>query len=469
MKRLLGSIKGRIFLSLLGLTSLLLIAVGLFLYHEVREIVFAAIDRTLHSKVQVITGLLHEEHGAIELELSEVILGEYSIPRSGHYYKVLMDGKPLASSPSLVDSGFDLASGIVESGNERLHEKIYTSVGPDGEPVRVLRQDLKAFGRSFVVFAAESLSESIEMIDAFRNFLFLVIGAGVLIVCLTGFWIAKRSLDPLKVFSENIRTITHRTLARRIGADEETQELTVLADSFNSLLVRLQKAFESEKRLIADASNELKTPISVIKARCDVTLQRERQEKEYVEALKTVRAVSEDMDTVVRDLLSLARLDSGVLSPEDFTALSLTDCINKAAEMLQPLAKKKQIHVITNIDRDIAVEGDRDRLTEAFLNIIENGVKYSNENGYVEVSAREEAGKAVVLVKDSGTGIRQEDMARIYDRFYRADSSRGAEGTGLGLSITRRLTQQLGGQVTVSSEFGEGTTFSVRLPLSIRP
>ena len=133
--------------------------------HEVKVIIIDAIDNALHSKEQLITGLLHVEHNDIELELSEIILGEYSIPRSGHYYKVLLDGQILAASPSLVDEGFDLASGPLEFMNADKNEKVYTPTGPNKEPIRTLHHSFKAYGRTFDIFVAESIRDNIAMIQ----------------------------------------------------------------------------------------------------------------------------------------------------------------------------------------------------------------------------------------------------------------------------------------------------------------
>ncbi|MCL5024085.1 MAG: hybrid sensor histidine kinase/response regulator [Nitrospirae bacterium] len=154
----------------------------------------------------------------------------------------------------------------------------------------------------------------------------------------------------------------------------------------------------------------------------------------------------------------------GVLSPGDYTDISLSDCIHEAVLILRPLAGERRIRVITNVGSDITVEGDRDRLTEAFLNIIENGVKYSNENGLVEISASRGEGKTVVSVRDSGTGMKEKDIERIYDRFFRADSSRGSEGTGLGLSIAKAIVEAHGGEIRMESEWKKGSTCTVVLP-----
>lgn len=465
MRGMPNSIQGRLFLSIITFTSLLFIAVGAFIYREVNGIVIGAVDRTLHSKAQVITGLLHEENNTIELELEEVVSGEYSIPRSGHYFRVMMNGKLLAASPSLVKDSFDLDAGAPEPADEDPGEDVYTSVGPAGEPIRVLRHNLSAFGMTFTVFVAESLSDSLDMISTFRRFLLLVIPSGIVIASLICLWIARQSLTPLARFSGMIETITHKNLGERIDAASETRELAGLAGSFNRMLDRLQKVFESEKRLIADASHELKTPVSVIKVQCDVVLQRERTPEEYVDAIQTIRTVSDTISITVRDLLSLARLDSGVLS-QGFAVVSLNACIERALEMTKPFAEKRHLQVIVALGDDVAIPGNSESLTEAFLNILENGVKYNREYGVLELTAVGSGAQAVVSIKDTGVGMGKEDQARIFDRFYRADTARNSDGTGLGLSIAKAIIDAHGGAITLESEPGKGTTFMVALPVN---
>lgn len=466
MKKILKSIKGQLFLWFFTFSSAILLAVGLFMYYEIKEIVFHSVDHTLHSKMQMITGLLHEEHGIVELELSEVISGEYSIPRSGHYYKVIMDGKILAASPSLVDDNYNLASGILEYHDKKIREKIFTSIGPGKESIRVLQHDLEFLGRNFSVFVAESLMDSLTMIETFRRFLLIIIPASIFIVSLVGLWITRQSLKPIKTFSSRIETITHRNLNERIDAKTEAEELAVLADSFNEMLNRIQKAFEAEKRLISDASHELKTPVSVIKTHCDVILQKERTKEELLETLKTIKTVSENMGKLIKDLLSLARLDAGILSPANFKNISLNECIQQAIQLTAPLAEKKQVSIKTSLVDDINIFGDIDRLTEAFLNIIENAVNYNKDNGVVEITTSANNNNVNISIKDTGIGIKGDDLERIFERFYRADASRSTEGTGLGLSIAKAIIEAHGGEIKAEGEFGKGSCFTVTLPLS---
>lgn len=465
MKSLLRSIKGQLLFWFFTFSSVILLAVGLFMYYEIKEIVFHSVDHTLHSKMQIITGLLHEEHGMIELELSEVISGEYSIPRSGHYYKVIMDGKILAVSPSLVNDNYNLGSGTLEYHDRKLKEKVFTSTGPDGEPIRVLQHDLKFLGRDINVFVAESLTDSLTMIGTFRRFLLIIIPAGISIMSLVGLWITNNSLKPVNTLSDRIKTITHKNLNERIDARTEADELTDLADSFNEMLNRLQQAFEAERRLISDASHELKTPVSVIKTYCDVMLQKDRTKEELIETLRTIKTVSENMGKLINDLLSLARLDSGLISPANFKKILLNECLQHAIELTKPLAEKKHVSVKTFLVNDIHIIGDKERVTEAFLNIIENAVNYNKDNGIVEIEAEIKNNRVNISIKDTGIGIKKEDLERIFERFYRTHTSRNTEGTGIGLSIAKAIVEAHGGTIKVESEFGKGSCFTIILPI----
>ncbi|OGQ94024.1 MAG: hypothetical protein A2521_06055 [Deltaproteobacteria bacterium RIFOXYD12_FULL_57_12] len=461
----LRSITGRLVFWFFCCTAILLTAAGAVLDHEVGKIVFSSVDRTLHSKLQIITGLLHEEHGTVELELSEIIAGEYVIPRSGHYYRIMRDKRILAASPSLVHADFDFVPARSESDNQFPGETIYTSIGPDDEPVRVLRYRHAAFNATFDITLAENLREGLGMIATYQGFLLGIIPLGIVILCLTAWWIARVSLRPIAAFSSTIAAISHKNLTDRTDAGRMVQELTALASSFNGMLDRLHTVFESQKRLIADASHELKTPLSVIKTQCDVVLQRTRTTGEYIDALKAIQASTEDMARLVLDLLSLARIDAGLIDASDFTSLSLKECLDKAIAMTGQLVSSRKVNIMLTDLAAITVMGSRIGIVEAFLNIIDNGVRYNREGGSVTITAKTVGGNAVVAIADTGMGIASGDLPKIFGRFYRASAVRNTEGTGLGLSIAQSVIAAHGGEIRVESEPGAGSRFTILLPL----
>lgn len=466
MRLLPQSIAGRLLFWFFLCSATVMVAAEGILDQSVEKIVLASVDRTLHSKLQIITGLLHEEHGSVELELAEVIAGEYVIPRSGHYYRVLIGQTIIAASPSLVHDDFEFVP-FGPSGNigKQPAEVVYTSVGPDDEPVRVLFFQHAAFGKTFAITLAENLEEDLGIIATYQRFLRTVIPLCLLLLCFTAWWIAKVSLRPLATFSSTVETITHQNLTDQIDAGGTVQELTRLANSFNSMLDRLHAVFESQKRLVADASHELKTPVSVIRTQCDVVLQRPRTAEEYVDALETIRSSTEDIATLVRDLLSLARIEAGMVDPSDFATVSLKDCIDHVLRMTQSLAGGKGVLVTAKVDASTCVIGSWTGLVEAFLNVIENGIRYNREGGTVTISAVTQDGKVLITFADTGMGIAKNDLLKIFGRFYRAAAVRSTEGTGLGLSIVKSVVEAHRGTVMVESELGIGSRFIVMLPI----
>ncbi len=467
MSRIVSSIRGRLLLWITLSVSLLFIILGFSLYHKFSTTVYDSLDHQLHSKLQILKGLLHEEHGAIEFELNDIAQGEYVVPRSGHYYKVLIDGDILKASPSLVDGTFNLTSGSPVFYDSASDESIYMTLGPADEAVRVVRHDFLFLGKQASVIVAESLTESLFMLNSIKLFLLIILPLSIILVVITGLMTARDSLKPLSLFSSRIKGITHENLDERVEAVSQAEEIKGLAVSFNELLERLQTAFDSEERLISDAAHELRTPLSVIMTQCDVILQKERSTAEYAEALDDIRSVTVFMKRLVNDMLSLARLDSGMISSSNFKTVSLRESIERAVEMTSFPAEDKNITVKSNIPEDICISGDRDSVAEIFLNIIENAVKYSGSGSVVEISLTKDSSEAIVEIHDNGPGIDRENLGRIFDRFYRADISRSSDGTGLGLSIAKAIAEAHGGGIRVESEPGRGSSFFVIFPLEL--
>ena len=220
---------------------------------------------------------------------------------------------------------------------------------------------------------------------------------------------------------------------------------------------------------MADASHELKTPLAVIRTQSDVILLRERSPAEYVEALQTVASYAGKMTRLINDLLSLARIDSGVISAEAGTPVSLRECMNEALGTPERLALERGVRLCSFVDPTIFVMADKANLIELFQNLLENGVRYNRPGGEVTVRGSKEDRRAVVTISDTGMGIAAAEQERIFERFYRAPAARGIEGTGLGLSIVKAMIDAHGGSITVQSDPDAGSCFTITLPLVHTP
>lgn len=292
----------------------------------------------------------------------------------------------------------------------------------------------------------------------------LVLPGIVLIASVGGYFIIKRMLAPLRKMSETAQRIGRENdLKQRIDLDGSSQELQRLADTFNDMLDKLDKAADAERRFISDASHELRTPMTVILAQCEFSLEKPRSGEEYEESFRVIHRQGRRMAKMINGMLDFTRLDAGT---DRYTkeAIDLTQLVDSVCGDMA-LIREKGIELEWDAEAGITLMGNYELLTRLLINLIGNAYRYGRENGHIRVRLQRDAAGAVELsVADDGIGIAEEDRDKIFRRFYQSDSSRSGEGIGLGLSMASEIARFHGGAITVESEPGRGSVFYVRFP-----
>jgi signal transduction histidine kinase len=288
-----------------------------------------------------------------------------------------------------------------------------------------------------------------------------VFGAGV---------IARIAFAPIEQVIDEVEAVTDgRSLHRRVHVDDSVgDEFTRLSGTLNAMIARLETSFGALRRFTADASHELKTPLTVLRADVERAMSATVSPAEQLVALEEALAETTRMADLVNGLLTLARADEGRLDlyrePVDLRALSYD-----VFETAQLLGEPAQLTVRMDPPPALTVSGDRERLRQLFLNLITNAIKYTPAGGSVDVRLTHDAQHAQFTVQDSGIGIAAADLPHVFERFWRADRvrTRGGErtGFGLGLPISQYIAQAHGGHLSVQSRLGRGTIFTVSLPL----
>ena len=287
----------------------------------------------------------------------------------------------------------------------------------------------------------------------------------LLLMSFSGWVIAGRALSPMKGIDETLQAIQATDLARRLDVPGDG-ELGHLVTTLNRLLARLETAFSSLKQFTADVSHQLQTPLTIMKGTADVALGSTRTAEEYQRALVDIEEEIDDMTSTLADLRALSLADAGP-GATGYGAVNLSDVTSEVVEILEALAESKHIRVDSVIEPRLAAWGSAVGLKQVLLNLGDNAVKYTGPEGRIRVQLRSEAQDAVLTVSDTGIGIAPEDLPRVFDRFYRAAGSEAPpRGTGLGLAIAKRVVEAHGGSITIDSRLGEGSTFTVRLPLA---
>jgi len=281
-----------------------------------------------------------------------------------------------------------------------------------------------------------------------------------------GFILVRRSLEPVERMAAKAEEITQHSLSERLPVVESGDELERLSISLNHMISRLEDALRGSKQFVADASHELRTPLTVMRGELESLAQDGRLARETREALGSVLEEVERLAEIVESLFALSRLDAGEAGA--WQRFDLAELAATTAEQMSLLATDKQIRVECESTPGVTVRGDRARLKQVIVNLLDNAIKYTPDGGRVTLRVRREGAQAVLEVTDTGIGIPPEALPHVFKRFFRVDGSRSREqgGAGLGLSIVKSICAAHGAEVEVLSTPGEGSTFRVRQPLA---
>lgn len=320
---------------------------------------------------------------------------------------------------------------------------------------RLVWRRLPVERQSFGVAGMYSLAASDEMRARIRQLFYIAIPLLVLVAATGGYQLAKRSLSPVAAMAARAAEISETNLQARLPIGGG-QELVGLGRVFNDLLDRLERSFEQQRRFMADASHELRTPVSIVRTESEVTLSREhRGEKEYRASTQIIQDAARRLTRVVDDLFLLARADAGHLVPK-VEDVYLEEVVADAAQAVRPVAEQKSVRVEVSKVVEAPFRGDADLLGQVLLNLLDNAIKHSPPGGTVEIGMARRNRHYEISVVDAGEGIPADIRERIFERFFRADASRTTQdatsttGAGLGLSIARKIAELHGGRLEVA-------------------
>jgi signal transduction histidine kinase len=302
--------------------------------------------------------------------------------------------------------------------------------------------------------------------EARGSLLLIMLATGpalLLIAILGGFALASRALRPLTALTQTAAAISATDLSRRVPVGPARDELSDLATTFNAMIDRLEGAVRRERRFTADASHELRSPLSVIRAEATLALERPRSEEEYRRALQALDEQASGMEDLIAALLALARTES---TPEGVGPCVVADLVAEA--IAEVLAGRQPTAIESAVPEDLVVRGSATLLVRALRNLIDNAARFSPSGGTVHVRAWAEGTLVVIEVGDEGPGIAPEHQERIFEPFYQIQAARTPGSShGLGLSICRRVVEAYGGQVTLLPPGSTGAVFRIDLPAAM--
>lgn len=288
----------------------------------------------------------------------------------------------------------------------------------------------------------------------------------LLISSACGYWLSRRALLPVDRITGAARSISIRNLSERVPVARTGDEIERLAETCNAMLARLEAAVNRINQFTADASHELRGPLSFVRTVAEVALRNPRSDRESRQAFLDIVEEATKATVLLEDMLTLARADAE-RGTKVLDELNLAEVVEQACDMARPIAEERHLALSVSLDvQPVKVLGDFATLRRLFWILLDNALKYTPSPGQIDVALSVTSRQATVIVRDSGAGISESDLPRIFDRFYRADPSRSqVEGAGLGLAIAKWIAALHSADLTVTSHLNEGTVFRLNFPI----
>jgi two-component system OmpR family sensor kinase len=454
------SIRTRLTLWYTAVLTVFIVGLGVVVYVVLAINLSAGLDRTLSDTAnQVVSSARVRPFFDVQV----ITIPELDVFGSSVYIEVLdRDGKIARQSANLQRFARTLDD-VGLRWVENNHQPITRNVRTSGANLRVLTVPLMVSDQPAGYLQVGTLREQVD--NALRLLLIVLVVSGlgaIVAAAIVGRLMAGRALRPIDLITQTALAISRADdLDKRIPQLGPQDEVGRLAKTFNVMLDRLERLFRAQQRFIADISHELRTPLTTIRGNVDLMRRMDRLDRPSLDA---IQAESDRMIRLVGDLLLLAQADAG--QPIRRDKIELDALMLEVVRQMRPTNDRVELNI--SVEDQAVILGDADRIKQLLINLVDNAIKYTTQGGKVTLGLHRTEHEAVMTVTDTGVGIPAEDLPHIFDRFYRVDKarSRSAGGTGLGLSIVQWIVQAHGGKIQVQSQAGQGTTFTVWLPLA---
>jgi len=459
--------RGRLAMLYITLELGILLFAAVVLYNVLSNRIYHQVDEQLMSQAAI----LADELETAPLYFWSDHLGTFADHYQGPIQLVAANGLILFSANrSLIEKGGnDVSRALAHTFRAGTPAFASTQSLLNKTNIRVVAFPINQGGR---ITATLMLGHSTADIRSVLNLLYIVGGflglISIIISAVAGYYMAKRALEPIQEITSTARGVAAGDLSRRLKSKSQDKELQVLVRVLNKMFADLEASFNAQKRFTADASHELRLPLTILKGEIEVALRHPRTEEEYQHILQQQLGTIDRIQRIVNDLLTLARAEAGQLemvqSPVDLSLL-----LQEVGQQHLILFDSQKVQLDMQIDDNLMIMGEASQIERTIMNLLSNAFKHAPEHSSILLSAVTEGDSAIICIRDSGPGIDEKQQQRLFDRFYRADDARcrkDGEGAGLGLAICKRIIDSHDGDIWVDSKLDSGTSFYIRLPLS---
>jgi heavy metal sensor kinase len=465
------TLRSSLTLSYAGTLTLFLVSLGLIYYHAFARQLDADATTELREMTRGVHGYLRFDRGVPQLAYDRGDPDQVAfIGEATRYYQVFdaKTGSLVAQSPALEPLGLHYTPAEV---HDFVNDPSVFDIQTDRQKIRFSNGLVTAApGEAYLVQVGVPLDQRDAALGRFRSLVTWSVPLGLVAVVIVGRWMAARALAPLARLAAAATTIDIDDLHRRLPVRGAGDELDAVADAFNGVVARLERAVSDMKQFSAAMAHELRTPLAAMRGDIELSLAHPALPLEYRRVMTSQLEEIERLSRLISQLLTLAQADAGEIplahGPVDVAALSAA-----VVSALEPVAEEKGLSLVCECSGETIIAGDQGWIQRLLLNLLDNAIKFTPAGGTVTVVVAPAGGSARLTVRDTGIGIPADALPHVFERFYRGDPARSSrvKGVGLGLSLVKWIADRHGASIDVDSQIGQGSTFTVTLPMRSVP
>jgi signal transduction histidine kinase len=457
--RLTETLSFRLTLYYLLIFSLSILAGFFFFNYLLSSSLHNELDQDLLSEVKELS-LLLEKKGAHGVETAMMLEAESE--GVDKLFARLMDlnGETIASTD---DTHWKIGAGrkalnSISGGQKNFFETITV---PEGEHMaRVLYSRL---GQDYIIQIMISMDGITKFLAVFRHTFIIIMGLMFILSTAVGWFMARRALKGVEEVTQTAIQVSDGKFDKRVKVTGHGEEIDRLSSTFNKMLEKLQTLITDIKDINDNVAHDLRSPVTRIRGIAETTLMASGADPEVEAMAGSIIEECDGLLIMINTMLDISEAEAGV-SKLNISGINLSKIINEACELFQPVAEDKGIRVIQEIEEGVSIKADKEKIQRLVANLLDNALKYTDDNGTVTFTLKQDQNEVTASIKDTGIGISADDIPKIFNRFYRCDLSRSLQGTGLGLSLARAIVLAHHGTILVSSELDKGSTFTFSLP-----
>jgi len=435
-----------------------------FFYYLITSTIRGRTDQDLLAEVRSFSSVMLRQ--GIEAVKRQAVLESQAAGEKKIFIQLVYpDGRVFSSSNMSYFHNIPVATEAISRMLDQGEPLFATVSSPDrSHEIRVVYALL---GPGLIVHLGQAMDDLTRIIDAFQRTFVAIMAVLFILAAVIGWFMARRALAGVENVTRTARRISGSSLTERVPVTGREDEIDQLAVTFNQMLDRIQTLVSGIKEMTDNIAHDLKSPITRIRGEAELTLVGSGSREEYEAAAASAIEECDRLIEMINTMLFISRTEAGVTQPER-AEMDIAALVRDACRLFKAPAEEKGITLDGRGPERLALSGDIRLLQRMVGNLLDNAIKYTSANGRVEVAVRSPAGGRVEIeVRDTGPGISATDLPHVFERFYRGDPSRSLTGAGLGLSFARAVARAHGGEITAASSPGDGSTFTVTLP--VRP